>query len=60
MRACAVLINVGRGPVVDEQALYDALAAKRIGGAIIDTWYTYPTPASPQTQPSHLPFHALA
>ena len=59
MRADAVIINVGRGPVIDEQALYDALAARRIGGAIIDTWYSYPTPDTPVTQPSRLPFHTL-
>jgi phosphoglycerate dehydrogenase-like enzyme len=59
MRADAVVINVGRGPVIDEQALYDALAARRIGGAIIDTWYSYPTSDTPVTHPSRLPFHTL-
>ena len=59
MRPDAVLINVGRGPVIDEQALYDALAAKRIGGAVIDTWYRYPTAADPAPLPASLPFHEL-
>ncbi|MCA0423450.1 MAG: 2-hydroxyacid dehydrogenase [Proteobacteria bacterium] len=59
MRPEAVIINVGRGPVIDEQALYDALAEKRIGGAIIDTWYQYPTPDAPTTLPSALPFQRL-
>ena len=47
MRPTAVLVNVARGPVVDEQALYDALAGRRIGGAVIDTWYIYPSPGNP-------------
>ena len=35
MRPEAVILNVGRGPVIEEQALFDALAERRIGGAII-------------------------
>ena len=38
-----VLINVGRGPLVQEQALYDALADRVIRAAAIDVWYRYPT-----------------
>jgi phosphoglycerate dehydrogenase-like enzyme len=59
MRPHAIIMNVGRGPVIDETALFDALSQKRIGGAIIDTWYTYPTPDKPETLPSSLPFHTL-
>lgn len=59
MRPEAVILNVGRGPVIDEQALYDALAARRIGGAIIDTWYSYPTPTQAECAPSRLDFASL-
>lgn len=59
MRSDAVILNVGRGPVIDEAALFTALADRRIGGAIIDTWYQYPTPENTQTLPSTFPFHAL-
>jgi phosphoglycerate dehydrogenase-like enzyme len=59
MRPDAVIINVGRGPTIDEQALYEALSSRRIGGAIIDTWYQYPSPAHPGPLPAALPFHAL-
>jgi phosphoglycerate dehydrogenase-like enzyme len=59
MRPDAILINVARGPVVDEQALYDALRDQRIGGAVIDTWYQYPAAGQLHCAPSKLPFHAL-
>jgi phosphoglycerate dehydrogenase-like enzyme len=45
MRPTAWLINVGRGPVVDEAALVRALATKRIAGAILDVFPTEPLPA---------------
>jgi phosphoglycerate dehydrogenase-like enzyme len=60
MRPSAWLVNVGRGPVIAEQALYDALRSKRLGGAVIDTWYQYPTPDRPECAPSKLDFAALA
>jgi phosphoglycerate dehydrogenase-like enzyme len=59
MRPQAWLVNVGRGPVVVEQALYDALRSKHLGGAVIDTWYQYPTPTQPECSPSKLDFAAL-
>jgi phosphoglycerate dehydrogenase-like enzyme len=59
MRPNAIILNVGRGPVIDEQALFDALSKRRIGGAVIDTWYRYPTPGKPRTQPGRLAFNAL-
>jgi phosphoglycerate dehydrogenase-like enzyme len=59
MRPSAWIVNVGRGPVVAEQALYDALRTQRLGGAVIDTWYQYPTPTQPECSPSKLDFAAL-
>jgi phosphoglycerate dehydrogenase-like enzyme len=59
MRPDALIVNVGRGPVIEEKALFEALKAKRIGGAIIDTWYTYPTVEKPETTPGNLPFETL-
>ena len=39
MKPSAFLINVARGDVVDETALYTALRDQRIAGAAIDVWY---------------------
>jgi phosphoglycerate dehydrogenase-like enzyme len=54
-----VLINVGRGPVVDEDALYEALHSGRLGGAALDVWYAYPGAPGERRQPSRRPFHTL-
>lgn len=45
MKASAVLINVGRGAIVDEPALIDALQARRIAGAGLDVFEREPLPA---------------
>ncbi len=56
-----ILVNVGRGPVMDEEALYNALAARRIRSAGIDVWYQYPKNDEERshTYPSRFPFHEL-
>lgn len=60
MKKTAFVINVGRGPVIDEEALYEALQTSKIAGAIIDTWYQYPNVQNPKTLPAHKPFHTLS
>jgi phosphoglycerate dehydrogenase-like enzyme len=59
MRPDSLVINVGRGPVIDEAALYEALKAGTIGGAVIDTWYVYPQDETDTPYPGNLPFHEL-
>src|SRR5215469_3601909 len=58
-RPGALLINVARAAIVDEDALYDALKDDRLGGAALDVWWQYPTAASPERRPSRRPFHEL-
>jgi phosphoglycerate dehydrogenase-like enzyme len=45
MRPSAVFVNVGRGPVVDEEALIAALEAKRLRGAALDVFVNEPLPS---------------
>ena len=45
MKPGACLINVGRGPLVDEPALAAALREKKIGGGALDVFPKEPLPA---------------
>ncbi|HEY9313661.1 2-hydroxyacid dehydrogenase [Williamsia sp.] len=53
-----VLINVGRGRLVQQQALYEALSRNTIRAAAIDVWYAYPGPDG-HGEPGELPFADL-
>ncbi len=59
MRGDALLINVGRAPVVAEEDLYNALWDRQIGGAFIDVWYDYPIPEDPERKPLRYPIWEL-
>ncbi len=56
-----ILVNVARGAIVEEAALYDCLKEGRIAGAGIDVWYRYPDDESSRlnTPPANYPFHEL-
>lgn len=57
----AMVINVGRGPIINQAALYQALRTGRLQGAGLDVWYHYPREESErnQTPPADFPFHEL-
>jgi phosphoglycerate dehydrogenase-like enzyme len=57
----ALLVNVGRGSVVDETALYQALVSGKLVAAGLDVWYRYPRTKAERTKtaPSQHPFHRL-
>lgn len=57
----AIIVNVGRGTVIDQHALYDALKSGHLHGAGQDVWYHYPTDEESRsnTPPADVPFHEL-
>ncbi|MGQ9366537.1 NAD(P)-dependent oxidoreductase [Azospirillum sp. ST 5-10] len=55
----ATLINVARGDCVDEAALYEACRDGRLGAAVLDVWYRYPSAGDPDPAPSRYPFADL-
>ncbi len=64
----ALLVNVARGPVVEEGALFYALQSGALRAAALDVWYVYPSAqdagygaegAHAPTPPAHYPFHEL-
>lgn len=57
MKSSALLINVARGAVVNQQALFDALQSRRLAGAGIDVWWG--SPADGVVPPAKLPFASL-
>mmetsp|Transcript_100680 Transcript_100680/g.200027 ORF Transcript_100680/g.200027 Transcript_100680/m.200027 type:complete len:372 (+) Transcript_100680:45-1160(+) len=63
MKRTGVLINVARGPIIDEAAVYDALLKKRIGGAVLDVWWNekamYSNNSGTTAWPSRFNFSAL-
>jgi phosphoglycerate dehydrogenase-like enzyme len=57
-KANCILINVGRGPVINEKALYDHLRVNPSFKAGIDVWWKYPAPGGAFAQ--NFPFLELS
>ena len=57
----SILVNIGRGAIVEEQALFEALQSRRLHAAGIDVWYNYPRDEAARTDtlPGRFPFHEL-
>ncbi len=58
LKESAILVNVGRGAIIAEEALYRALESRSIYAAGIDVWYQYPKGEEGRrdTLPSKFPF----
>ena len=61
MKPGGIVVNVGRGDVIDQHALYNALKSEHLFGAGIDVWWNYPEgeEARAHTYPSEVPLHEL-
>ena len=59
MKPGALLINVARAAIVEEDALYAALKDGHLGGAALDVWWRYPSAGEPDRRPSRQPFQEL-
>src|SRR5581483_5447671 len=59
MKPTAFLINIARGQVVEEDAVWAALSERKIAGAALDVWWQYPTDVDPTRRGSRHPFHEL-
>jgi phosphoglycerate dehydrogenase-like enzyme len=57
LKPSCILVNVGRGMTVNEEALFAALSEGRIRGAGLDVWYRYPRHGA--DRPSNFPFERL-
>ena len=53
------LINISRGTVVNEEALFKSLKEHYLAGAAIDTWYQYPSLKQKEVLPSKYDFQKL-
>jgi phosphoglycerate dehydrogenase-like enzyme len=56
MKPSAILVNISRGEIVDEAALYQALKDKKIQAAGLDVWWNYPQWGKPDMKMPSLKF----
>ncbi len=53
------LVNISRGKIVEEYALYESLRNGQLKGAALDVWYNYPEKRDKPALPSKYPVHTL-
>jgi len=56
----SLLINVGRGEIIEEGALFEGLKSESLKGFGCDVWYNYPTPETPICLPSNSPIQEFS
>jgi len=61
MKPTSILVNVSRGPIIKESALYHALQDNKIAGAAIDVWWEYPKEwgGTSKLPSENYPFHKM-
>ncbi len=61
MKSSSVLVNISRGHIIEESALYRALSERTIAGAGLDVWWDYPSKwgSSGKLPSENYPFHDL-
>ena len=60
MKPNSILVNVSRGPIVEEKALFQALQENKIRGAGLDVWWRYPKKWRGKGEPpTDMPFQEL-
>ena len=55
----AILVNIGRGEVIEEEALFNHLEKNKIAGAGLDVWYNYPKDRKKPEVKQNFPFEKL-
>lgn len=59
MKPNCTIINISRGEIINEKALYENLSKNKIAGAGIDTWYNYPKKDNLYNNYQNYPFEKL-
>jgi phosphoglycerate dehydrogenase-like enzyme len=61
MQEGSIIVNIGRGPIINQEALYKALQNGHLKAAASDVWYNYPKSKNEwqNTPPADLPFGTL-
>jgi len=53
------ITNIGRGKIIQEEALFHSLEKGELGGLASDVWYQYPSKEEPVLFPSKYPIHSF-